>query len=263
MSFTRKQKEIKIMVMVILLSVFIVSNVQVGAVSPKDPLVQIGNISRIKGMRFNQLVGYGLIVGLNGTGDSNRSQATIQSISNMLGNFGVEVSPEQVRGRNVAAVMVTADLPPFAYSGDQIDVSVNSIGDASSLQGGTLLQTPLKAANGEIYAVAQGPVSIGGYNIQSGGSSQRKNHPTAGRVPNGALVEKEMEVDFDRKEFTFILENPNFTTAKFMAQAINNNFEYLIGSPELARPINAAKVRVEVPQKYEDRVVNFISQINN
>ena len=260
----KKIKIINVFVIIVILSSLTLFNIQVAeAVSSNDPLVNIGNITRIAGMRQNQLVGYGLVVGLNGTGDSSRSQATIQSISNMLDNFGIEVSADQIRGRNVAAVMITADLPPFAYSGDQLDVSVNSIGDATSLQGGTLLQTPLKAANGDVYAVAQGPVSIGGYNIQGGGSSQRKNHPTAGQVPNGALVEREMDVDFDREQFTFILEQPNFTTASFMAQAINNNFEYLVGSPKLARATSAAKVKVRVPKEYKNNKVEFISKVNN
>ena len=254
----------KISILILLLSIFmILGSASSGAVSSNDPLVRIADVTRIEGRRTNQLSGYGIVIGLAGTGDSSSSQATIQSVANMLEGYGIDVTSEQIESQNVAAVMVTATLPPYAYSGDQLDVTVSSIGDAESLQGGLLLQTPLKAANGEIYAVAQGPISIGGYNVQAGGNSQRTNHPTVGRVPNGALVEKEMEVNFNREKFTYILNQPNFTTARYMAEAINNQFEYLQGSSKLANPKNAAKVQVKVPQEYEEQVVEFISQINN
>ncbi|MGM0437076.1 MAG: flagellar basal body P-ring protein FlgI [Bacillota bacterium] len=257
--FMKTTKTVLILTLLILLS-----TQSIAAVSSNDPLVRIGDMTRIEGMRTNQLSGYGIVVGLNGSGDSASNQATVQSIANMLDEYGIEVSSDQVESQNVAAVIVTATLPAYAYSGDQIDVTVNSIGDADSLQGGTLLQTPLEAANGDIYAVAQGPVSIGGYNVQGGGgNSQRQNHPTVGKVPSGALVEREIEADLNRDQFTYILNQPNFTTARYMAQAINDQFEYLSESSKIAKASSPARVKVDVPSEYEDEPVNFISQINN
>ena len=261
--FDDSYKEIIKIVLIISLLILLPSN-SISAVSNNNPMVRIADVTRITGVRTNQLSGYGIVVGLNGSGDSSSSQATVQSVANMLDEYGIEVNSDQVESQNIAAVMVTATLPAYAYSGDQIDVTVSSIGDADSLQGGTLLQTPLKAANNDVYAVAQGPISIGGYNVQGGGgNSQRQNHPTVGRVPNGALVEKEIEADFDKDKFTFVLDQPNTTTAQFMAQAINNRFQSLSGRPKLAKPLNAARVEVEVPREYKDNQVGFISQINN
>ena len=214
---------IKTILILVLLILF--STQSMSAVSANDPMVRIADMTRIEGMRTNQLSGYGLVIGLNGSGDSSSNQATVQSIANVLDEYGIEVGADQVESQNVAAVIVTATLPAYAYSGDQIDVTVNSIGDADSLQGGTLLQTPLEAANGDIYAVAQGPVSIGGYNVEGGGgNSQRQNHPTVGMIPSGALVEREIEANLNKEEFTYILNQPNFTTARYMAQAINDQF---------------------------------------
>lgn len=162
----------------------------VSAASYHDPVVAIGDITRIQGIRDNQLFGFGLVIGLNGTGDSNRYQPTILSHANMLSHLGINVSPDQINSRNVAAVMVTATLSPFTYIGDTIDITVSSLGDATSLQGGVLFITALQAANGEIYAVAQGPVSIGGYNYRAAGSQVQQNHPTVAVIPNGAIVER-------------------------------------------------------------------------
>mgnify|MGYP006279623259 FL=1 len=260
-----KNRLMNILKTVLILTLLIVfSTPSVGAVSSNDPLVRIADMTRIEGMRTNQLSGYGLVVGLNGSGDSSSNQATVQSVANMLDEYGIEVNADQIESQNIAAVIVTATLPAYAYSGDQIDVTVNSIGDADSLQGGTLLKTPLEAENGEIYAVAQGPVSIGGYNVQGGGgNSQRQNHPTVGRIPSGALVEREIEADLNKEEFTYILNQPNFTTARYMAQAINNQFEYLSDSSKIAKALSPARVKVDVPAEYENQPVNFISQVNN
>ena len=160
--------------------------------------VRIKDIADIKGVRQNQLVGYGLVVGLNGTGDSDDSIFTLQSMASLLEKMGVTVKPEDIEVDNVAAVMVTTDLPPFARTGSRIDVLVSSIGDAENLQGGTLLFTPLKAADGKVYAVAQGPVSTGGFTVGSAsGTGVQKNFPTVGRVINGALIEKEISTNFN------------------------------------------------------------------
>lgn len=225
----------------------------------QDPMVKVGNITRIQGIRDNQLMGYGIVTGLAGTGDSNRSQATVQSVANMMGEFSIDVTPDQIRSQNLAAVMITANLPPFVHSGDKIDVTVSSMGDADSLQGGTLVMSPLKAANGEIFAVAQGPVSIGGFNVQSGGSSARKNHPTVGRIPNGALVEKEINFELDKERLKLLLQNPNFKTADNVAKAINKKLEH----SNVAKAKDAGTVEVNIPDEYEDNVVDFISKVNN
>jgi flagellar P-ring protein precursor FlgI len=224
----------------------------------QNPIVKVGNITRIQGVRDNQLIGYGIVMGLAGTGDSNRSQATIQSVANMMGEFSINVTPDQIRSQNLAAVMITANLPPFVHSGDRIDVTVSSMGDADSLQGGTLVMSPLKAANGEIYAVAQGPVSIGGFNVQSGGSSARKNHPTVGRIPNGALVEKEINFELDKERLNLLLQNPNFKTANNIAEALNNQLEY----SNVAKAKDAGTIEINIPDDYEDNVVDFISKVN-
>ena len=184
--------------------------------------VRIKDIVDIKGVRQNQLVGYGLVVGLNGTGDSDDATFMIQSFVSMLERMGVTVQPEDIEIDNVAAVMVTADLPAFAHAGSRIDVLVSSIGDAQNLQGGTLLFTPLKGADGHVYAVAQGPVSTGGFSAGSeSGSGVQKNHPTAGRVVNGAIIEKEIVSNFNnRHTLTLNLHRADFTTASRVARAI-------------------------------------------
>jgi flagellar P-ring protein FlgI len=233
------------------------------AASPEDPIVSVQDITRIDGIRENQLIGYGLVIGLAGTGDSSRSQATIQSISNMLRTFGVEVLPDQVQSKNIAAVIVTAKLPSFVRSGSMIDVMVSSLGDAKSIQGGTLLMTQLRAANGNIYAVAQGPISIGGFNASQGGNQVSEGHPTVGKIPNGALVEREVEIELNNKELYFLLDQPNFETASFIAQAINENFKYICRGEKLASPIDAGEIEVKVPEEYEDNLVEYIANINN
>ncbi len=226
-------------------------------VDAHDPMVPIGDLTRLEGVRSNQLVGYGLVTGLEGSGDSSRSQAMIQSISNMLSTFGVDIEPGDVWVRNVAAVMVTAELPSFARQGDQIDVSVSSLGDARSLEGGMLLLTPLQAPNREVYAVAQGPVSIGGFNVRGMGAEVTRNHPTSGRIPEGAIVEQEIDVDFSQhQELTFILNQPRFETAGNVASKINENFEM-----QVASATDASRVKVDVPEEFENRVVDFISQV--
>ncbi len=224
--------------------------------------VKIGDVTNVVGVRPNQLVGYGLVVGLDGTGDGSSEKFTIMSIANMLKRMGITMSESTVKSlqtKNVAAVMVTATLPPFAKEGDRIDVTVSSIGDAKTLQGGTLIMTPLRAANGLVYAVAQGPVSIGGYNIGAGGGNKvRKNHPTVGRIPNGAIVEREVNVDINAKSAIVLsLKNPDFKMATEIARAINRFYRKSIAFPQ-----DSGSVKVVVPDLYKGNVVEFIAQVN-
>ena len=222
--------------------------------------VRIKDIADIKGVRQNQLVGYGLIVGLNGTGDSDSAIFTIQSMARMLEKMGVTVKAEDIEVDNVAAVMVTADLPPFARTGSRIDVLVSSIGDAENLQGGTLLFTPLKAADQQVYAVAQGPISTGGFAVGgASGSGVQKNFPTVGRVINGALIEKEIPYKFNQKQsLTLALHSPDFTTSTRVAQAINIAFY-----DKIAKTHDAGTIEVRVPEKYMGNVVAMVTQIES
>ena len=223
--------------------------------------VRIKDIADIKGVRQNQLVGYGLVVGLEGTGDSDSALFTIQSLSSLLEKMGVTVQPSDIEDvENVAAVMVTADLPPFASLGSRLDVLVSSIGDAENLQGGTLLFTPLRAADGNVYAVAQGPVSTGGFAVSGNSGDQvQKNFPTVGRVVGGALVEKELHSNFNQKSaLTLALKDPDFTTASRVAQAINRAFYN-----QLAHTENAGSIRVTVPENYRGNTVQFVTMIES
>ena len=183
---------------------------------------RIKDIVEFEGVRDNMLVGYGLVVGLNGTGDDlDSAPFTRESLIGMLQRLGISARDNGLDTKNVAAVMVTANLPPFSRQGSRIDVTVSALGDSDSLLGGTLLVTPLLAADGEVYAVSQGPIAIGGFNAKGEGESVTKGVPTTGRIPNGGIIEREIE--FDLRELTSIklsLRNPDFTTARRIAQAI-------------------------------------------
>lgn len=220
--------------------------------------VRIKDMASLKGVRPNQLVGYGLIVGLDGTGDSGDSVFTIQSLAAMLERMGVTVDPNDLDVANVAAVMVTADLPAFARTGSRIDVLVNSIGDAKNLQGGTLLITPLKAVDDNVYAVAQGPVSTGGFaQGDKSGGGVKKNFPTVGRVVQGATVEREVPSNFSQKNMlTLSLHHPDFTTVTRMAQAIN----MALRQPS-ARTLDAGTISVTVPPEYRGNTVQLVTLI--
>lgn len=222
-------------------------------------LTRIKDIAEVQGVRGNQLVGYGLVVGLEGSGDGQQSLFTVQSVMNMLRKSGVTlgITPQQLQVKNVAAVMVTADLPPFAKNGSRFDVNVSSIGDAKSLQGGTLIRTPLLAANGEIYAVAQGPLSIGGFNFSAGGTSVQKNFVNVGRIPNGATVEQEVPVTLSENGLVQItLREPDFTTVSRIASALRKE-KYN------ANALDAATVSVGVPQESLGDIIGFIAAIEN
>jgi len=228
------------------------------------PKVRIKDLAQIQGVQVNHLFGYGLVIGLNDSGDSQSTEFTVQSITAMLNKMGITVPKDDVTIKNVAAVMVTAELPAFAVAGSRIDISVSSIGDADSLYGGTLLMTPLQGVDGEIYALAQGPVSIGGFSFSgggsTGGSSAVKNVPTTGVIPNGAVVEKEVPSTLVKnREIKISLREPDFTSAKRMTETINNLFM------DTATAKNAATVCVVIPNEFimEEKVVEFISMIEN
>lgn len=221
--------------------------------------VRIKDLADIKGVRQNQLVGYGLVVGLDGSGDGDDSPFTTQSLAALLDKMGITVNPDDIEGDNVAAVMVTADLPPFARVGSKIDTLVSSIGGAENLQGGTLLLTPLKAANGQIYAVAQGPVSTGGFQARGTSAGVQKNFPTVGRVVGGAIIERELPFEFNSKNrLSLALRSPDFTTATRVAQAINSTLLH-----QAAVTPDAGTIEIKVPQPYLGNVVQFVSLLEN
>jgi flagellar P-ring protein precursor FlgI len=219
---------------------------------------RIKDIVDFEGIRENQLVGYGLVVGLNGTGDSlNNSPFTKQSLQSMLERLGVNTAGENVRTANVAAVMVTANLPPFATQGSRIDVSVAALGDADSLQGGTLLVTPLVGADGEVFAIAQGSVSINGFSAQGDAASIVSGVPTTGRISSGALVEREIDFHLgSQHSLRLALRNPDLTTARRIALAVND----FIGAPT-ATPEDPATVRVTLPPGFNGNIVDLLTDI--
>jgi flagellar P-ring protein FlgI len=227
-----------------------------GILAQAQAATRIKDITYVMGVRGEQVLGYGLTVGLAGTGDTQRSSFTVQSVTSMLKRFGITVPQADLRLRNVAAVMVTATIPAFAKPGGMTDVTVSSMGDASSLQGGTLLMTPLSGADGAVYAVAQGSISVGGFDVRSStGARVGKNHTAAGRIPNGAEIENAMATVFgDTATVSLVLNNPDFTTSKHIADAINK----ALGEPAAAS-IDANMVTVKVPATQKKSLVGFIS----
>ncbi|MCK9284395.1 MAG: flagellar basal body P-ring protein FlgI [Rhodocyclaceae bacterium] len=220
---------------------------------------RIKDLATIAGVRNNQLVGYGLVVGLDGSGDqTTQTPFTVQSIVNMLSNLGTTLPPgTNLQLKNVAAVMVTANLPPFSRTGQQIDVTVSSIGNAKSLKGGTLVLTPLKGADGQVYAIAQGNVVISGAGASGGGSKVTVNHLSAGRVAGGATVEREVQTPLGQGEFVYYELNDNdFTTAQRMVEAINR----LV--PGAASAADGRRIRVHAPTGADERV-SFIGRLEN
>ncbi len=224
----------------------------------ETPAARIKDLAAFRGVRANQLVGYGLVVGLTGSGDSDDATFMLQSLSSMLEKMGVTVRPEDIEVKNVAAVIVTAELPPFARLGSRLDILVNSLGDAKSLQGGTLLMTPLKGADGQVYVVAQGPISTGGFTVGANtGDKVQKNFTTVGRVVQGGFVEREIPFNLNQKErLSLALHRPDFTTATRMAQAINAGLE-----TNVARAQDSGTVQVEVPPKYLGDLAPLIATI--
>jgi flagellar P-ring protein precursor FlgI len=220
---------------------------------------RIKDIAKLKGVRNNQLIGYGLIVGLNGTGDSSSTEFTIQSLVNMLERLGVTVDKDKVEVDNVAAVMVTAELPPFAKPGNTIDVLVSSIGDADNLSGGSLLMTPLKGPDGNVYAVAQGPVTTGALAFSGEAASAQKNHPTVGRIPDGGLEEREVPFIMDHKNLlTYELGQADFTTVSRMAEAINSHY-----AQRLATAVDSGSLTIQVPDQFQGAIIDFIASLES
>ena len=220
---------------------------------------RLKDLITVEGVRSNPLVGYGIVVGLKGTGDGDQTKFTVQSIVSMLERFGIRVPRAQVKLKNAAAVMVTAELPPFVRPGQRIDVLVSSIGDAKSLQGGTLLLTPLRGPDGRVYALAQGPVSIGGFGAAGAGAAVQVNHPTVGRVPNGAIVERTVPVNLNGKEaLTLSFRQNDFTTVSRAVSVIN---AYLRGP--FARALDGRTVHLVVPPAYRGRVVALLAEVGN
>jgi flagellar P-ring protein precursor FlgI len=219
---------------------------------------RIKDIADVEGVRDNMLIGYGLVVGLNGTGDTiNNSPFTEQSLIGMLERLGVNVRGDTIRTKNVAAVMVTATLPPFTSQGSRIDISVAAMADAKNLQGGTLLVTPLLGADGEVYAVAQGAVAISGFSAQGAGASITRGVPTSGRIAGGAIVER--EIDFSLSDLPYLrlsLRNPDFTTAVRVADAINR-----FAGPQTAKALDPTSVVVNVPMQRKTDLVAFLGEV--
>ena len=221
--------------------------------------IRIKDLSDIKGVRQNQLLGYGLVVGLDGSGDDKKSTFTIQSFVSMLEQMGVTVDSKDIKLKNVAAVMVTAELPPFARTGSRIDALVNSIGNAETLEGGTLLFTPLKGADGEVYAIAQGPISTGGFKVAGTAAGVQKNHPTVGRVVNGAIIERELAFDFGSQEkISLALHSPDFTTAARVARTINKAL-----NAHYADSLDPGTISIAIPEQYGGNLVEFVTLIEN
>lgn len=238
------------------------SSVISGAALPSGSAggVRIKELTSVEGVRDNPLIGYGLVVGLNGTGDRQQTTFSVQSLANILREMGVNVAPGTMRVQNTAAVMVTATLPPFSRPGSRIDVSVAAVGDANSLQGGVLLLTSLRGVDGKIYSVAQGPLVLGAYVAGRSGNSQTMNHPTTGRVPSGAIVEQASPRGLLQGSLRLQLHQADFTTATLISAAINQRFP---GAPDaqLARTEDSAAVSISIPAGYTARPSEFIAEI--
>ena len=223
--------------------------------------VRVKELASIEGVRDNQLVGYGLVVGLAGTGDRRQTIFSAQTLTNTLERMGLSVNPTAMQVSNTAAVMITATLPPFAQPGTRIDITAAAIGDAKNLQGGLLILTPLKGSDGTIYAVAQGPVVTGGFVAGRRGNSQTTNHPTVGRIPAGAIVEKAPPSVAPGDKLRLQLRDADFTTAARVAASINKALAP--GQPLIARASNPALVTIDIPREYAERAVEFIAAVES
>lgn len=228
------------------------------AVAEAGPVARVKDLAALEGNDSEPLLGYGLVVGLGGTGDGQSADFTVNSLAAMLERLGVSVPSEGIKLKNVAAVLVTGKLDPNAAAGSRLDVTVSSLGDASSLEGGTLIMTPLKAASGRVHALAQGSVSIGGFNIRGGANNSfRKNHSTVGMIPNGAKVTQRLETGFmTGGKVAWLLHHPDFTTAQRVADGIDALF-----GPGTAAAVDAQRIEVTVPVEFLDSPVQFIARM--
>ena len=237
----------------------ILSPLSLQAVTKEEKQVMIRNITTIAGVRENPLVGYSLVIGLKGTGDSRQTLFTTQTLFNIMQRMGVQIPATTVQVKNVAAVFVTASLPPFARPGMSLDVTVSSIGDAKSLEGGVLLLTPLHGPDGQIYAEAQGGLTLGGYSAGGSGNGKQVNHPNVGRVPNGGTVERDTAIDLSRlTTVSFVLRNPDFTAAQDISNAINHQF-----GKEISKVIDSRQINVLTAPSGISSVPELISRIQN
>ncbi len=233
----------------------------IAASLPGAEASRIKDIARVNGLQGDHLIGYGLVVGLGGTGDGKRTGFTTHSVAGMMEKFGITLDADEIRMKNVAAVMVTAQLTPGSRAGGQIDVTVSSVGDASSLEGGILLMTPLlRESDGEQYAVAQGPLSIGGYNVEGGeGNSSRKNNSNVGRIPSGATLSRDFPGQYIRdNRVDLVLYSPDFTTASNVAAKVNERL-----GAGLAQARDASRISVWIPKDYQYDNIGFISSLEN
>jgi flagellar P-ring protein precursor FlgI len=230
----------------------------IGASGASQAASRIKDLASVEGVRQNQLIGYGLVVGLNGTGDTlNNIPFTRQSLQAMLERLGVNIRGQTLRTGNVAAVMVTANLPAFGTQGTRIDITVSALGDAKSLQGGTLLVTPLLGADGNVYAVGQGSLAIGGFSAEGDAAKITRGVPTVGRISNGAIIEREIDFALNRlPNLRLALRNPDFTTAKRIAAAVND----FIGTPT-AEPLDPSTVQLAIPKQFAGKVVALLTEI--
>jgi flagellar P-ring protein FlgI len=226
----------------------------------QDENIRVKDLGKVQGWRDNALVGHGIVTGLAGTGDSPSSRTTRQALANVLSQFNQTIPADQIQSRNVAVVMITASLPATAREGDGLDVTVTSAGDARSLLGGALLLTPLKAPNGRVYALAQGSLSVGGYRYDANGNVVQKNHPTVGSIPGGATVEVGMpaRAPGSQTNVTFVLSEPDYTTAYRVAEAINVQF-----GQTLAQARDASGIEVAIPESQRQSLVAFLARIEN
>jgi flagellar P-ring protein FlgI len=251
------------------LAIYLLSSLWIGCVAapaaysaedsrPEPPGVRLKDLVSIEGVRANQLVGYGLVVGLAGTGDRQQTVFSAQSLTNLLLNMGVSVSPTLITVKNTAAVMVTATLPPYAQPGGALDATVAAMGDASNLQGGLLVLTSLRGVNGQVFATVQGPVITGGFAAGRSANSTTVNHPTAGRIPNGVLVERAAPSAPLGKIIKLQLKQADFTTSARISEAVNKRFNK---SVELAHADNSGLVSVTVPAEYAGQPTEFVAEL--
>lgn len=222
--------------------------------------VRVKDLGRIEGVRDNMIVGYGIVTGLSGSGDSSRSKATLQSIANALKEFGVNVTTDQLSGRNVAAVLVSTTLPAFARPGDKLEASISSMGDARSLSGGTLLMTPLYGPDRKIYALAQGQMTTASYSYELNGNLAQKNHPTAGIIPDGVLVEANVGTHIINEDgaIRIVLFNPDYTTANRIALGVNQTLQV-----DVAKALDAGRIEIHLPAGEAERIVEFVAKLEN